>query len=225
MSISKFLAFDFGAESGRAIVGILDNEKISLEEIHRFPNKQVRLFGHLHWDVLYLFEELKKGLSLAIQKGHSDLESIGIDTWGVDFGLVGKDGEVLGFPFTYRDSRTNGMMEKVFEKISCEEIYTLTGNQFLQINSLYQLYAMLMNNKETLEICDKLLFMPDLFNFFLTGKKYSEYTIASTSQLLNAMEKEWDKNIFQKLGLPINIMAPVIRPGSIIGKTIIGHCN
>jgi rhamnulokinase len=112
------------------------------------------------------------------------------------------------------------MMEKVFEKISREEIYTLTGNQFMQINSLYQLYAMLMNNEETLEICDKLLFMPDLFNFFLTGKKCSEYTIASTSQLLNATKKEWDKNIFQKLGLPINIMAPVIQPGSIIDKLL-----
>jgi len=220
MPVSKFLAVDFGAESGRAIVGILKNKTITLEEIHRFQNRQVRVLGHLRWDLLYLFEELKKSISLAVQKGHGDIESIGIDTWGVDFGLIAKNGEILGFPFSYRDSRTNGMMEKVFSKISREEIYSRTGIQFMQINSLYQFCCSAAANKELLGVCDKLLFMPDLFNFFLTGEAFSEYSIASTSQMLNAKRKRWDREIFAKLRLPLRIMAPIVQPGEIIGKLL-----
>lgn len=220
MSISKFLAFDFGAESGRAIVGILDGERISLEEMHRFPNRQTKILGHLHWDVLALFEEIKTGMKIAVQKGHGDIESVGIDTWGVDFGLVGKNGELLGFPFAYRDCRTDGMMERVFEKMSREEIYSATGIQFMQINTLYQLYSVALSDPKLLSICDRLLFMPDLFCFLLTGRKCSEYTIASTSQLLNAAKRNWDESIFSRLALPMNIMAPVVQPGTVIGALL-----
>jgi rhamnulokinase len=193
MPTSKFLAVDLGAESGRVIVGILDDDRISLEEVHRFPNLQVRTINHAQW---------------------------GIDTWGVDFGMVGKSGTLLANPYCYRDPRTNGMMEEVFRKIPREEIYTSTGIQFMQINSLYQLYAASLNEKELFAQCATLLFMSDLFNYFLTGEKVSEYTIASTSQLLNARKRTWDENIFRKLGLPMSIMAPLIQPGSIVGKLL-----
>ncbi len=220
MSASKFLAVDFGSETGRTIVGILEGDKISLEEVHRFPNVQRNVDGHLHWDIHYLFAELKKGLSLAVQKGHGDIESIGIDTWGVDFGLLDKNGAVIGSPFAYRDARTNGMMQRVFERIPREEIYSLTGIQFMQINSLFQLYSVALNDATTLENCETLLFMPDLFNYFLTGKKVSEYTIASTSQLLNARTKLWDETLFTKLGLPPHAMAPIVHPCTVIGKLL-----
>jgi rhamnulokinase len=220
MADSKFLAFDIGAESGRAIVGILKNNKISLEEIHRFPNKQIKILGHLHWDILYLFEELKKGLYNAVESGHGNIQSIGIDTWGVDFGLIGKENEILGFPLTYRDSNTNGIMDQVFKKISRKEIYSLTGIQFLQFNSLFQLFSLLKNKKKLLSVCDKLLFIPDLLYFLFTGKKFSEYSIASTSQMLNAKTRNWDKKIFKKLGLPLNIMPEIISSGTILGKLL-----
>ncbi len=220
MAAAKFLAFDFGAESGRAIIGIINDDRISLEEIHRFPNRQIEIGGHLHWDFHYLFQELKNGLRLAVEKGHGNIISIGIDTWGVDFGLIGTDGTLLENPYAYRDSRTDGMMEKVCKIISREEIYALTGIQFMQINSLFQLYSAVINQSEILRKTDKLLFMPDLFNYFLTGKKYSEYTIASTSQMLNATTKNWDEVLFHKIGLPHHIMAPIIQPGTIIGKLL-----
>ncbi len=220
MSISKFLAVDLGAESGRVIVGILENKKFYFEEIHRFPNKQVNKEGGLFWDVPNLFREIKTGLSLAVKNGHKDIESIGIDTWGVDFGLLGKNDQLIEMPHTYRDNRTNGIPDKVFEKISPADIYNKTGIQFMDINSLYQLYSLKISNESVLKGSARLLFMPDLFNFLLTGEKNSEYTIASTSQFLNAKTKEFDLDIFSVLELPINIMAPIIKPGTVVGKLL-----
>ncbi|MEJ2614546.1 MAG: FGGY family carbohydrate kinase, partial [Ignavibacteriaceae bacterium] len=220
MSVYKFIAVDLGAGSGRVIVGILENEKIQIEEIHRFPNKQINKDGNLFWDVPGLFKEIKRGFSLAVKRGHMDVESIGIDTWGVDFGFIGNNDQLLELPYTYRDSRTNGIPEKVFEKISPEDIYNRTGIQFMQINSLYQLYSIKLSNESLLKESVKLLFIPDLFNFLLTGEKKSEYTIASTSQFLNAETKQFDQNIFSSLGLPINIMAPIVQPGTVIGKLL-----
>ena len=220
MSVYKFIAVDLGAGSGRVIVGILENEKIHIEEIHRFSNKQINKDGNLFWDVPGLFKEIKRGFSLAVKKGHKDIESIGIDTWGVDFGFIGNDDQLLELPYTYRDSRTNGIPEKVFEKISPEDIYNRTGIQFMQINSLYQLYSIKLSNESLLKESVKLLFIPDLFNFLLTGEKKSEYTIASTSQFLNAETKQFDPDIFSSLGLPINIMAPIVQPGTAIGKLL-----
>lgn len=220
MSFSKFLAFDLGAESGRAIIGLIEGEKISLEEVHRFPNRQIHNESGNYWNLRYLFDEIKRGLSLAVSKGYGNIESIGIDTWGVDFGMLGRDGKLLEMPHTYRDDRTNGMPEKVFEKISPEEIYNRTGIQFMQINSIYQLYSVKLTNKSMLERCDKILFMPDLFNYLLTGEKKSEYTISSTSQLLNARTKTFDEKIFSDLDFPLEIMAPVVLPGTVIGKLL-----
>ncbi len=220
MSISKFLAVDLGAESGRVIIGILQYDKISIEEVHRFPNTQIIKNGSLFWDVPYLFNEIKVGLSITAKKGHRDIESIGIDTWGVDFGLIGKNNQLLEMPHTYRDNRTDGIPKKVFEIISSDEIYKRTAVQFMQINSLYQLYSIKLSNESILKECDKLLFMPDLFNFLLTGEKKSEYTIASTSQFLNVKTKEFDEKIFGSLNMPLNIMAPIVQPGTVVGKLL-----
>lgn len=217
---SKFLAIDLGAESGRAFVGILDSGKISIEEIHRFPNVPVIVSGHLHWDVYGLFNHVRTALKLAVEKGHGDIISVGVDTWGVDFGLVKSDGTPMEMPFTYRDSRTNGMMEKVFEKIPRGKLYSKTGIQLMQINSIFQLYSMKEECSESLESADKLLFTPDIFNYFLTGRRVSEYTIASTSQLLNASTRLFDEEIFLALGLPVKLMCPIVMPGTIVGSVI-----
>lgn len=214
---SKYLAFDFGAASGRAILGIVSRDKLELEEIHRFPNQPITIFRHMYWNILTLFDELKKGLALVAQKGHRDLAGIGVDTWGVDFGFVGKDDTLLGNPVAYRDKRTDGMMEKAFGKLARQEIYTLTGIQFLKLNTLYQLFSMVQSNSPLLGIAQNLLFMPDLFNYLMTGEKCSEYTIASTSQLLNARTKKWEQNLFSKLNLPYSIMAPIVAPGTVLG--------
>lgn len=215
MSGINFAAFDLGAESGRAMVGTFKNDKLSLQELHRFPNKQINIDGHFHWDVPYLFNEIKTGLA-KISKAGLGVLGIGIDTWGVDFGLLDAQDKLIENPFTYRDPRTNGVMEKVFQKISKRDLYERTGIQFSQINSIYQLYSMLGSN--VLEKAHKLLFMPDLFNFMLTGEKFSEYTIASTSQMLNAKKRTWDMELLDILGLPKEIMATIIKPGEIIGE-------
>ena len=220
MTELKFLAVDLGAESGRVMIGLLNNKNIRLQELHRFANPQVKLFGHLHWDVLYLFNEIKKGLALAARQGHRDLQGIGVDTWGVDFGLIGRGNNLLGFPYAYRDSRTGGMLAKAFERMPRKEIYNLTGLQFMQINSLFQLLSMVESNHPLLEIAEKLLFMPDLINFFMTGEKVSEYTIASTSQMLDAQTGGWAENLLTKLELPAHILPPVIQPGTAVGPLL-----
>jgi rhamnulokinase len=215
--MSRYLAFDLGAESGRAIVGTVAAGRVSVQEVHRFPNRQVSAAGHLHWDVPYLFGELKEGLARAIRGGYEDLTSLGVDTWGVDFALVGSDGVLRGLPFAYRDRRTDGVMPRVFAKMSREEIFARTGIQCMQINSLYQLYAAHAGDRDAFDGSVRLLFMADLFNFLLSGVTCSEYTLASTSQLLNAARREWDPELFARLALPAGIMAPIVRPGAIIG--------
>ena len=220
MSTERFIAFDFGAESGRAILGSLEGKKISLEELHRFPNRQISASGHIHWDMTYLMGELEKGLLSAVERGHRELLGLGIDTWGVDFGLVDRNNQILGHPFAYRDPRTQGMMEKAFQLMSREKMYSCTGIQFMPFNSVFQLLSMVDSKSPFLEQCETLLFMPDLFNFLLTGQKCSEYTIASTSQLLNAQQKNWEPEIFEKLGLPLDIMASIVPPGTIIDRLL-----
>lgn len=218
MSASKYLAIDFGAESGRVIVGILENNKIRLEEVHRFANRQVKVQGRLYWDVLYLFDELKKGLSEAVNKGHKDINSIGIDTWGVDFGLLDKFGQLIGNPVAYRDSRTDGMMDRAFKMIPKKEIYDITGIQFMKLNTIFQFLSMVEEDNPQLKTADKLLFMPDLFAYMLTGSKIAEYSIASTAQLLHAENKTWASEVFNKLNLPINLMPEVVNPGTTVGQ-------
>lgn len=220
MASSKYLAFDFGSESGRAIAGVLDGDKITVEEIHRFRNKQIQIFHNNYWNIFNLFEELKEGLKIAAEKGYGDIESLGVCTWGVDFGVLDKEGKLLELPHSYRDPRTEGMMKKVFKTVTPEEIYSRTGIQFMAINSLYQLMAIKKMKEHKLKIGKNILFMPDLFNYFLTGEIKSEYTIASTSQFMNVHEKQFDKELLAKLGLPHGLLAPIVKPGYNLGKLL-----
>ncbi|MBC7188173.1 MAG: rhamnulokinase, partial [Calditrichaeota bacterium] len=214
MAARKYLAFDFGAESGRAMLGLVDEGSIQLAELHRFANRQVTRDGHLHWDMAYLRGELERGLAAAAAAGHKDLAGIGVDTWGVDFGLLDAEDRLLGDPYAYRDSRTAGVMEEVFATIPREELYRLTGIQFMQFNSLFQLVCTARREPEVLSQARTLLFMPDLFNFFMTGEKSCEYTIASTSQMLNARTRTWEAVLFSRLGLPREIVLPLTAPGT-----------
>lgn len=217
---NKVLAFDFGASSGRAILATYENGTLSLEEIHRFSNDPVMVNGTFYWDILRLFHEIKQGLLKCVNSGNADIESIGIDTWGVDFGLLDKNGYLLENPVHYRDERTTGMQEECFKLIPQSEIYKKTGIQFMDLNTIYHLYSLKKNRPELLERAETLLFMPDLFAYMLTGKKNVEYTIASTSQLLNAEKRDWDFDLIDKIGLKKSLFGKIIKPGTIVGKLL-----
>jgi len=214
---AKFLAFDFGAESGRALLGIIEDRKLKLQEVHRFPNTPVRVLGNLHWDTLRLFGEIKQGLKIALTDNAGKLEGIGVDTWGVDFGLLDENGELLGNPYHYRDERTNSMMEEVFKVVSKREVFERTGIQFLQFNTLYQLYSMVKSDSPALKCAESLLFTPDLFNYWLTGNKTCEFSIASTSQCLDPRTGDWANDLLGKLGIPAGLFQKIIDPGTVIG--------
>jgi len=213
----NYLALDLGAESGRAILGILKEGRLDLQEIHRFPNSPCKAGGHLYWDSLKLFEEMKRGLGLAFQQAGGHLESLGIDTWGVDFGLIDAAGELLGNPVHYRDARTDGIFEKAFDVVPRAEIFQQTGIQFLQFNTLFQLFAMRRAGSPMLEIADRLLMMPDLFNFWLTGEKAQEYTNATTTQCYDTGKREWAEELISRFNLPRKIFGEVASTGTIIG--------
>lgn len=217
MASRKFVAFDLGAESGRALVGLLDGQKLTLEEKHRFANPNGRMNGHLHWNLLAQWEELKTGLRKAAAGG-TKLDGIGVDTWGVDFGLVGKNGEVLGFPYMYRDSRTDGMMDKVFERLPRDKVFDATGIQFMQLNSLFQLYAMKQADSPVLAAAETLLFMPDLFNYLFTGARKSEFSIATTSQMYDPRKRAWAIDMLKQLDLPTHILPEIVPSGTVIGQ-------
>ncbi|MGN1418759.1 MAG: rhamnulokinase family protein, partial [Acutalibacteraceae bacterium] len=210
------LSFDFGASSGRAILGTYDGEKLSLEEIHRFSNDPVFLGSTLYWDVLRLFFEIKQ--SLIKSKAYGKIDSIGIDTWGVDFGLLDKNGKLLENPVHYRDARTNGMLEKAFAKLPAKEFYEITGNQFMQINTAFQLLSLKENRPELLERAEHLLMMPDLFCFMLTGEMHTEYSIASTTQLLDAKKRTWSKTVLDALGLPEKLFSKILPTATTVGQ-------
>ncbi|MBQ3595575.1 MAG: rhamnulokinase [Bacteroidales bacterium] len=211
----RFIAADFGAGSGRVIVGtwLAASKTIELEEIHRFGNEQKMMDGHLRWDFEALFNELKTGLKKAFAKYGDEIKSIGIDTWGVDYGLLDKEGRLIANPICYRDDRTKGMMDVAFQKLPKEEFFQHAANQFMEINTAFQLMS-----ETDLQRAERLLFMPDLFNYFLTGKCYNEFTIASTSQLLNTKTHQWDDVIFERLNLPKRLMQEIIYPGTVIGE-------
>lgn len=219
----KVLAFDFGASGGRAMCGTFDGEKITIEELHRFSNDPVILNGTMYWDVLRLFFEIKQGLIKAKKCGK--IESIGIDTWGVDFGLTDSEGRLLENPVHYRDSRTEGMLAESFKMIDRQRFYEITGNQFMEINTAFQLLYLLKNRKDLLDRTDKMLLMPDLFNYFLTGEKKAEYSIASTTQLMDAKKGEWSDAVIDALDLPENIFPEIVPTGTKIGELTDEICN
>lgn len=210
-----YLAADFGGGSGRVIAGWLEDGKLTMEETHRFGNRQVRLGDHVYWDFPALFEDMKAGLKKAASKGY-EVESIGVDTWGVDFGLIDRDGQLLGNPVCYRDARTAGMTEKLFETLNPTEHYATTGIQVMEINTLAQLLS--IKGTVQLEAAEHLLFMPDLFSYFLTGKATNEYCIASTSELLDAKRREWSWETIEALGLPKRIFGDIVMPGTVRGE-------
>lgn len=222
--MSYYLAFDIGASSGRAILGKFENGTLELEEIHRFDNAMVQHNNHYFWNVYQLFEELKKGLKKCIFQHQIQPISIGIDTWGVDFGLLNNEGDLLGLPFAYRDSMTNNVQERFFKVVSREELYATTGLQDMQFNTLFQLFVLGELNYSTLKEAKDLLFMPDLLSYFFTGEKKNEYTIASTSQMLNAKTRSWECSLLAKAKLDSSLLQTLVQPGSVIGPLLPHVC-
>lgn len=213
-SPKPYLAFDLGAESGRAILAHLHSGILTTQEVHRFKNEPVEYGGSLHWDVPRLWWEMRKALS---QLENVELASIGVDAWGVDYALLGERGELLQNPYHYRDSRTAGMMQEVFRRVPKEEIYRDTGIQFMPINTLYQLYAAKQQTPTILQCAQKLLTIPDLFHHWLTGKAVCEFTNATTTQLVNPITRTWAKNLIEQLDLPSHLLAEIVEPGTMIG--------
>ncbi len=214
-SSKAYLAFDLGAESGRALMGYLHSGLLRIEEVHRFPNEPVRYGNSLHWDVARLWLEMRK--ALCDVKGRR-LESIGVDTWGVDYALLGEQGELLQNPYHYRDLRTRGVMEQVFRVVPKEEIYRATGIQFMPINTLYQLYATKKNTPGVLNAARFLLTIPDLLNYWLTGTAVCEFTNATTTQMVDPRTRTWDRALIDRLQLPTRLLSPIVEPGSQLGE-------
>ncbi|MDR3188902.1 MAG: rhamnulokinase [Prevotellaceae bacterium] len=226
MKEHSFLAFDLGATSGRSIVGTLKDGKLQMQELTRFPNGPVRSLDkdnridendpHLYWDVLTLSTDVSAGFR-ACADAKITPSSVGIDSWGVDFGLFGKSGKLLTLPYSYRDPYTNGMPEKFFELVPRREVYNATGIQVMSFNSLYQLFALKQSSPTLIEATHSLLFIPDMLAYVLTKKQRNEFTLATTSQLFNPRTMAWEEKLFGALGIPVDIMQPIVMPGEVIG--------
>jgi len=214
--MQKFIAIDIGAETGRVIVGDVSK----MEIIYRFPNNLVRVKDSIFWDILGIFNEIKKGLKIAYKKYPGQIASIGVDTWGVDYVLLDRNGDLLGNPYHYRDKRTDNIMDEVFKIIPKEDIFTESGIQFMQINTLYQLYSFMKNKPQVFKATKYFLTIPDLLNYWLTGVIKNEYSIATTTQLYNPIKKDWSKKILNKLKLKRGIFSEIIMPGTKIGKLL-----
>ena len=214
-----YLAFDFGAESGRAVLAHLQSGILTTEEVHRFGNEPVEYGGSLHWDVFRLWFEVRKALGCV---GQFELSGIGVDAWGVDYALLGERGELLENPYHYRDRRTEGVMEEVFQRVPREEIYRATGIQFMPINTLYQLFAAQRDTPSVLAAAKQLVTIPDLFHYWLTGNAVCEFTNATTTQLVDPVRRNWATDLMQRINLPTDLPAAIVEPGTIIG-TLLPH--
>lgn len=212
---ARFLALDLGASSGRAVVGTLSAGRLELREVHRFANGPVRILGRLHWNLPSLFEEIKVGLQKAAEIG--PIESMGVDSWGVDFGLLTERGSLLGPVHHYRDRRTDGALDRLFARMPREQVYATTGLQFMPINTLCQILAAADEEPQLLRNAAELLFVPDLLNYWLTGERCSEYTIASTSQMLDVHARDWARGMLRDLELPTDMLPRIVPPGTTIG--------
>jgi rhamnulokinase len=223
---TNFLAFDLGAESGRAILGQFDGQRVQLLPVHRFPNGPVCLpdgggTGYrLHWDALRLWSEIKEGLALAVQKHGAGLAGVGLDTWGVDFGLLDRDGALVSNPYHYRDGRTDGMVEEAFRRVPRAEIFEYTGIQFMQLNSIYQLLSMVVDGSPALDIAETFLTMPDLFNYWLTGCKVCEFSNATTTQCYDPRQGDWAWPLLDRLGIPSHIFPEIVPPATVIRELL-----
>jgi rhamnulokinase len=212
----NFLAFDLGATSGRAIIGTIENDKLTSEEVYRFPNGVKEIEGKYYWDIQALFGHFISALEKVAKMG-VEIESIGIDTWGVDFGHIGKDGEVIGMPRAYRDPYTDGVPEEVFKIILRDELYSITGVQIMNFNTIFQIYAQSKEADSRLPKTDKILFMPDLLAYMLTGKMVCEYTDATTSGLINPRTRDFQRDLLERLGIDPSILLGISQPGTKVG--------
>lgn len=210
-----YLAFDLGAESGRAVLARIHAASIKIEELHRFPNEPVECAGSLHWDAPRLWLEMRQAFSMLEGKR---LDGIGVDAWGVDYALLGENGELIENPYHYRDKRTDGVVETVLARVSKNEVYQETGIQFMQINTLYQLFAAKRDTPELLKAARTFLTMPDLFHYWLTGNAVCEFTNATTTQMVNAQKRDWARALMEKLELPADIPAEIVEPGTVVGS-------
>lgn len=215
---THYLAIDLGAESGRAMLGTLASGQLSLEEIHRFANKPACLPDGLHWDVLQQWDEITNGISLAVNQRKVDLSSLAVDTWGVDFALLDRRGALLGNPYHYRDSRTDGMVEEGFRRMPREEVFQHTGIQVMQINTLFQLLSMVLSGPRIFDAAETLLTIPDLFNYWLSGRMTNEFTNATTTQCFNPRARDWAWPVLERFGIPRHIFHGVSEPGTVIGS-------
>ncbi|GAC1615486.1 MAG: rhamnulokinase family protein [Ktedonobacteraceae bacterium] len=219
------LAFDLGASSGRAVVGQFADDQLRIVDVHRFHNEPVRVHGHLYWDILRLFHEMKQALIHARLQGHANIQSIGVDTWGVDFGLLNTQGELLANPYHYRDDYTLGCLEEVVQQVPRTEIFHHTGIQFLPFNTIYQLSALKKIGSPLLAQAEALLLIPELLRYFLTGERMSEWTIASTTQLCNPYTRSWDASLIEKLGLSAHLFGRLVEPGTRAGLLLPAICS
>lgn len=212
-----FLAVDLGASSGRVVAGLFDGAKLTLEEVYRFDNGGASLAGRMQWDLLNQWSHIQRGLLAGGKLYRGQVASIGVDTWGVDFGLLGRGDELLGNPYHYRDVRTAGIFEKAFAIVPREEIFSQTGLQFMEFNTLYQLLAMKLGNSPLLDVAESFLMMPDLFHWLLTGEKGNEFTDSSTTQFYNPKTKSWAHDLLSKFGIPTSMFGPLLQPGTTLG--------
>lgn len=214
---SAYLAFDYGASSGRLMLATYDGDTLKLEEVHRFPNEPVWMNGHFYWDFPRLFHEMKQGLKKAARLD-VEIAGIGIDTWGVDYGYLDEEGRLISNPFCYRDPKNAGAMAEMDQKWDFAECYRIAGIQKLDFNTMYQLYYDVKHRKYIVDAAKDILFMPDLFAYFLTGKKVCEYSIASTGQLLDAKKRDFSDKILEEIGISRELFAPMVMPGTVIGE-------
>lgn len=212
-----YLAVDLGASSGRTIVGSLDNGKLTLTEMNRFWNGPTEIGGTLYWDFVHLFRHIQEGIALARKTYGDKLVSMGIDTWGVDFGLLDTNGNLLRNPVHYRDERTAGMLDKVFERVPRAEVFAQTGIQFMELNTLYQLMSLSLRDAFQYRSASRMLFAPDLLNYWLTGKMAANRSIASTSQFYNPVTGDWAYSMLKDLGIRTDLFADLVDPGTVLG--------
>ena len=220
MITKKYIAFDIGASNGRCIIGSFNGSTITLEEINRFENGYVQILDHYYWNILHIFNEVKNSLRKTATSYKHEIASVGVDTWGLDFALFDKQGSMISNPFCYRDPQTNGMIEEACKRMPKEDIFQTTGLQFMQINSLFQMLAMVISESPILGIADKFLMIPDIINYWMTGRAACEYTNASNSQFLDARTKKWAYPLIRAMGIPEHIFPEILEAGSILGDML-----
>ena len=217
MTEKAYLAIDMGTSSGRHVVGRFDGQRLHLEEVYRFENGGVDLAGSLFWDLPALWNHVRNGMRTAGSRFGREIVSVGVDTWGVDFGLLGRNDTLLGNPYHYRDCRTNGLMERAFSIVPREEIFRHTGLQFMQFNTLYQLLAMKLARSPLLDAAETMLMVPNLFHWLMTGQKCNEFTEATTSQFYNPLKRDWAVELLRKFDLPTRLLGRIVEPGADLG--------